>query len=198
MTYIVALEGSPLTGKTTLGKRISRLIPNSIYFPDYVEMLNWINIPDHNPGSTENQVNAFIYFMNAELCRHSIVNNNPSIPLVVLDRSVDTLLSHAFALDYMYGYSSFGKCREILKSSSYLTPDFTILLSANTSTLNSRFKLRETDDSCRPYIDSEFLDISISYFDRGYSISHGISRNSSEDVENLIPSSILDIVSSLC
>lgn len=198
MTYIMALEGSPLTGKTTLGKRISNLVPGAIYFPDYVEMLNWINIPKHNPGSTEKQVSAFTYFMNAELCRTSIVHANQSIPLVVLDRSVDTLLSHAFALDYIYGYTSFNRCRNLLSSYGYLKPNYTILLDAKNTTLNLRYKLRETDDSCKPYINSEFLEASTLYFRRNYSVAAHVVRYQSENVENLIPSSVLDIVSSLC
>lgn len=193
-TLILALEGSPLTGKSTLGRRLLTSIKRAVYFPDYVEMLNWQDIPPFDPGSTLAQIAAFKTFMKAESCRASIVHNNPDLKLVILDRSVDTLLAHAWALDEILDYHSYPVCSRLLYDMGYLTPDITILLSADRVTLEHRFAARETDNSCRPFIHEDFLRSCDNYFSESLFRSLRVMPMKSEDVEDLIPLAIADII----
>ncbi|WP_395369328.1 hypothetical protein OHU45_09155 [Streptomyces tubercidicus] len=61
-------------------------------------------------------------------------------PVVILDRSVDTLLAHAHALDALFGYGVHHQLRDRLKELPFLRPDHTIYLDVPAEVLGLRRK----------------------------------------------------------
>jgi len=87
---------------------------------------------------------------------------------VILDRSVDTLLAHAYALDRLYEYGVHDKARSRLTQLAYLCPDRTFYLDASLGALQQRRRR-----SGQPF-DSFLLDPAFVEHSRGYFLQKGL------------------------
>lgn len=161
---IVALEGPSFSGKTQLLSNLYAsfgqldLLAIACYVDEIIG-----EVPTACTRSTEEQLDAFQLFMTIEERRVQKLAKHKA-DLVILDRSVDTLLAHAYALDHLFGYEAYSQCRALLSRSSHFVPDLTFYLDASPATLQRRCKLLN-----QPF-DSFLVDpLFISYF-RSYFI----------------------------
>ncbi|MEV7978424.1 hypothetical protein [Streptomyces sp. NPDC086519] len=99
------------------------------------------DVPPPRTKSAAKQLAAFSVFMGIEAERVAQAMRDPH-HLVILDRSVDTLMAHAYALDHLFGFQVYGQVRKLLWELPYLRPDHTIYLDASLKILQMR---RATD-----------------------------------------------------
>jgi len=165
---ILCLEGPSYAGKTTVIRRLRELLPEvgALFLECYVERIpSEKDVPPPRTRSAAEQLRAFRIFMAIEAERVAQVADG-SGGLVVLDRSVDTLLAHAYALEQMYGFQVYGQVREILAELPYLRPDQTVYLDASPGALRLRRAAEIPDSAEDDYFlhDSRFLAYTREYF----------------------------------
>jgi dTMP kinase len=171
---IIALEGPSFAGKTSILAALRSLLPADglVTFGCYVDEIdNRDDVPPARTSSAQEQLDAFRVFMRIEARRVAHLNDRAgSADLVLLDRSVDTLLAHAYALDRLFGYGVHEQARELLARLAHLRPDRTFYLDAGPQELQRRReRLAEPFDSF--LLDPDF----ITYF-RDYFTRKGLAR----------------------
>lgn len=136
---IVALEGPSYAGKTTAIATITRDRARTAVFDCYVRELRPGPIPEPRTRSRAEQIEAFTTFMQVEACRVERAEQlTETTDVLVLDRSVDTLLAHAHALDVLYGLGAMAEAAALLPDLPHLVPDLTIYLDPAPITVRSR------------------------------------------------------------
>ena len=167
---IVALEGPSYVGKTTAIDALvsASLIPEDVVFDCYVrDMPSGLDVPPPRTFSHDAQMAAFEVFMQIEGQRierlAQLVSIGTTPELVILDRSVDTLLAHAYALDTLFDFGVWESARARLRSLPHLVPDRTIYLDAAPGCVRTR-RERCGEDSAYFLHDSGFLAASRNYF----------------------------------
>lgn len=168
---IVALEGPSFSGKTQLLSDLRSsfdgldVLASACYVEEIAQASE---IPPARTHSTEEQLGAFKLFMTIEARRVQQFAQHKA-DLVMLDRSVDTLLAHAYALDLLFGYKAYQPSLALLSQLPYLLPDLTFYLDASPESLQMRCRLG--GQSFDPFLlDPGF----ISHF-RSYFISSGLA-----------------------
>ncbi|MFD7550632.1 AAA family ATPase [Streptomyces sp. NPDC059816] len=139
---IIALEGPSYAGKSTAIRHLRRIALGSRAFVSdcYVRHIaHRDDIPPARTDSAAAQLAAFERFMEIEATRLAEAAASGR-QLVILDRSVDTLLAHAYALDALFGYGVHHQLRDRLKTLSFLHPDHTLYLDVPAETLHLRRK----------------------------------------------------------
>ncbi|MFB8418919.1 hypothetical protein ACFC63_25780 [Streptomyces albidoflavus] len=139
---IIALEGPSYAGKSTAVRHLRRTAPGSRAFVSdcYVKHIaHRDDIPPARTDSAAAQLAAFEKFMEIEAARVAEVAASGR-QFVILDRSVDTLLAHAYALGALFGYAVHHQLRNRLKTLSFLRPDHTLYLDVPAETLHLRRK----------------------------------------------------------
>lgn len=145
---IVALEGPSFSGKTTLLLYLKSQLGCELTVASnrcYVaEITQSDQIPLAHTRSTNDQLSAFRLFMNIEAKRVQRLNQfDHDADILLLDRSVDTLLAHAYTLDRLLGYDAYQQARALLRCMVHLVPHETIYLDAGPETLQTRRELLE-------------------------------------------------------
>lgn len=138
---IIALEGPSYAGKTTALRHLRQVpvMAGAVFFNCYVKSIaRREDIPRPSTASAVEQLAAFETFMAIEETRIQQRAEQPGV--VVLDRSVDTLLAHAYALDEMFGFGVHDEARERLERLPYLRPDHTLYLDVSPEVLALRRK----------------------------------------------------------
>ncbi len=139
---IIALEGPSYAGKSTAIRHLRQTALGSRAFVSdcYVEHIaHRADIPPARTDSAAAQLAAFERFMEIEATRVAEAAASGR-QFVILDRSVDTLLAHAYALDTLFGYGVHHQLRDFLKTLSFLRPDHTLYLDVPAETLHLRRK----------------------------------------------------------
>jgi dTMP kinase len=164
---IIALEGPSYAGKTTALRhlRTTGLVADALILECYVRSIpRPEDIPRPATESADEQLTAFDTFMAVEERRvlQAAAHQGP----VILDRSVDTLLAHASALDRMYSFDVFRQLRERLDRLPHLRPDHTLYLDVSAETLALRRKAAGHTATEPEYFlhDPRFLGHTRSYF----------------------------------
>lgn len=188
----VALEGPSGVGKTTTLDRLLGCIIGTnvsvLHFPCYSDAFE-TGGPRARTRTTQEQLDAFHAFMRVESERVDAVRRaNPAPELVLLDRSVDTLLAHCKAVDRAIEGSSYGGARREIVRRPYLTPDLTIYFDCPAEILKMRVRHeRNTLDDF--LVDSAFLRDFPAHFQSGKDL---ISR----EVRKIDASRAIDVVTS--
>ncbi|MFF2787650.1 hypothetical protein ACFVT6_12900 [Streptomyces sp. NPDC058049] len=142
MTVILGTEGPSYGGKTSALGRLKRVpaMQGVMFFPCYVKSIpRREDIPTPSTQSADEQVEAFMTFMEIEAARvHSAAEHNG---LIVLDRTVDTLLAHAHAMDEMHGFGVLPELRSRVEKMPHLRPDYTLYLDVAPELLHLRRKV---------------------------------------------------------
>lgn len=139
---IIALEGPSYAGKSTAIRHLRHTTLGSRAFVSdcYVKHIaHRDDIPPARTDSAAAQLAAFEGFMEIEATRVAEAAASGR-QLVVLDRSVDTLLAHAYALDALFGYGVHHQLHHRLKTLPFLHPDHTLYLDVPAETLHLRRK----------------------------------------------------------
>jgi thymidylate kinase len=123
----VALEGPANAGKTTAALALAAMIDAS-YLPCYASGLSKGTCPPAHTRTAAEQHAATRMFLTVEAERVRKAATAPARVLVLLDRSVDSLLAHAFALDARFGLGAFPGVRCLVNSAEKIVPDLTFLL----------------------------------------------------------------------
>ncbi|MEY2241479.1 hypothetical protein AB8A21_00735 [Streptomyces sp. BF23-18] len=139
---IVALEGPSYAGKSTALEHLrGRGIEERAFVSDcYVKHIaHRADIPPARTDSAAAQLAAFETFMAIENTRVRTALASTK-PLAILDRSVDTLLAHAHALDALFGYDVHQQLRDRLQELPFLRPHHTLYLDVPAEVLSLRRK----------------------------------------------------------
>ncbi|MFG2112812.1 hypothetical protein ACGFRB_09265 [Streptomyces sp. NPDC048718] len=139
---IIALEGPSYAGKSTAIRHLRHTTPGSRAFVSdcYVKHIDHRDdIPLARTDSAAAQLAAFERFMEIEATRVAEAAASGR-QLVILDRSVDTLLAHAYALDALFGYGVHHQLRDRLRRLPFLRPHHTLYLDVPAETLHLRRK----------------------------------------------------------
>lgn len=139
---IIALEGPSYAGKSTAIRHLrTRGIEEWAFVSDcYVQHIaRRTDIPPARTASAAEQLAAFETFMGIEgaRVRQALARTKP---VVLLDRSVDTLLAHAHALDALFGYDIHHRLRDRLQELPFLRPHHTLYLDVPAEELALRRK----------------------------------------------------------
>ena len=142
---IIALEGPSFAGKTTAIAALAKdtSMGRIAVFDCYVrEIAEPRDVPPARTTSRAEQVAAFRTFMAVEerrvLRAAQLAAEQDPPDLVILDRSVDTLLAHAHALDTLYGFGALPAVAALLPRLPHLVPERTIYLDVGAATLCAR------------------------------------------------------------
>lgn len=139
---IIALEGPSYAGKSTAIRHLrTRGIEERALISDcYVQHIaRRADIPPARTASAAEQLAAFETFMRIEGMRVRQAGVSAK-PVVLLDRSVDTLLAHAHALDALFGYDVHHRLRDRLQELPFLRPHHTLYLDVPAEVLSLRRK----------------------------------------------------------
>lgn len=139
---IIALEGPSYAGKSTAIRHLRQTALGSRAFVSdcYVRHIaHRDDIPPARTDSAAAQLAAFDRFMEIEATRVAEAAASGR-QFVILDRSVDTLLAHAYALDTLFGYGVHHQLHHRLQTLPYLRPDHTLYLDVPAETLHLRRK----------------------------------------------------------
>ncbi|WP_432086607.1 hypothetical protein [Streptomyces sp. bgisy095] len=139
---IIALEGPSYAGKSTAIRHLrSTALGSRAFVSDcYVKHIaHRDDIPPARTDSAAAQLAAFKRFMEIEATRVAEAAASGR-QFVILDRSVDTLLAHAYALDALFDYGVHHQLRDRLRSLPFLCPDHTLYLDVPAETLHLRRK----------------------------------------------------------
>nr|WP_202541519.1 hypothetical protein [Streptomyces sp. SID2563] len=139
---IVALEGPSYAGKSTAIRHLRRsALGAQAFFSDcYVKHIgHHDDIPPARTTSAAAQLGAFERFMEIEATRVAAAAVSGS-HLVILDRSVDTLLAHAYVVDALFGYDVHHQLRRRLQALPFMRPDHTLYLDVPAEALHLRRK----------------------------------------------------------
>ena len=142
---IIALEGPSCVGKTTAIAALATdaTLGRVAVFDCYVrEIARPADVPPARTANRDQQIAAFRAFMSIEKQRvlraQRLAADQYPPDLILLDRSVDTLLAHAHALDVLYGFDARPAVAALLPQLPHLAPEYTIYLDAPAAVLRTR------------------------------------------------------------
>lgn len=195
---IAALEGPSFAGKTSALTALTSLLPRDelVTFGCYVDQIDNVDhVPPARTRSAEEQLDAFRLFMQIEAGRVAELNDRAgSADLVLLDRSVDTLLAHAYALDRLFGYGVYEEACALLARLAHLRPDRTFYLDASPAELNRR-RERRTEPFDAFLLDSDFLEHFRDYFlQKGLAVATQVSIVDAEQSVSTVARTIAGIL----
>lgn len=143
---VLALEGPCLAGKTSLASGITTSLGarcNVITIPCYVELASELTLPPLDAVDAASQHDAVRFFLDIEHTRSRILRLARNADLVLIDRSVDTLLAHIYALDNLYDTSALPGARQIVQDASWaIRPDLTLHLETSPEAIRERLSSR--------------------------------------------------------
>ncbi|MCZ4117921.1 dTMP kinase [Streptomyces sp. H39-S7] len=196
---VIALEGPSYAGKSTAINhlRSSGIEKRGFVSDCYVKHIaHRDDIPPARTGSAAEQLAAFERFMVIEgaRVRSALASGKP---VVILDRSIDTLLAHAHALDALFGYGVHHQLRDRLQELPFLRPDHTVYLDVPAEVLGLRRKRAGHTAAESDYFlhEAAFLDHARDYFLSG--VQPPVSREVVAIPADTTPAEIAQAVESL-
>ena len=163
----LALEGLSFAGKTTVGRELERYNPERYkLIQEYVVYAgSEKNFPDFPPKNKQEALRNLDFFLNLERKRHEDMAAYKGRPYVmVMDRSVISLLGFRFVQKHFSGIDIFAETKEIIKGEPQLAPDHVIYMQASDAAITARLaeSQRRVGDL---FIDPEFNSKLRQFFD---------------------------------
>jgi thymidylate kinase len=137
----LALEGTSFSGKTTLAKELARYNPNRYKMvEEYVSYAGGSqNFPSYPPKNRREALSNLDFFLNLERQRHTDIEKyKDESCIVVMDRSVISLLGFRFAERYIGGLNIFCEAKAIIQQEPQLAPDIIVYLHATDIQIEQR------------------------------------------------------------
>jgi dTMP kinase len=134
---IIGLEGVSCVGKTTLAAALAaRLVAAGVAAVVvrcyYHAAPDPSRLPPPDSATADEQLAALRVLLQVEaLRRTAALNAAGQGQLVILDRTVDTLLAHAHAMGRLHGYDCDVQANALVRDQPIVVPDLTLLLSAS-------------------------------------------------------------------
>lgn len=140
---IIGLEGVSCTGKTTLARHLADVLDATVVDCYFHCAPTPESMPPPESADAEHQLIAVVHLLRIEAIRveraQAALKNGG---IVVLDRTVDTILAHARAVGRRHGFDCDRAARRLVEGARALVPDLTVLLEADPATLTERASLR--------------------------------------------------------
>ncbi len=154
-----ALEGSSFAGKTTIARGIERQEPEVFKaVQEYVFYAGGSEkFPSFPPKNKEEALKNLEFFVNLERKRHEDIQKiqEEKNKIVVMDRSVITLLGFEFVQRYFSGIDIFREAKELLKSEPELAPDFILWMDVSQESVKKRLKASQRKIG-KLFVDKDF------------------------------------------
>jgi thymidylate kinase len=135
MSLKVAVEGPSDSGKSTLLEGLAERFAaaDPILFPCYVEEAGGDSRVPGYATTADEQVHAIDFYLELEARRHRrLAETDRAVDLVLLDRSVITLLAHSYAVERLHGVATYDKCREkVTTAAEVIIPELVLYLDAD-------------------------------------------------------------------
>lgn len=144
---IAAIEGPCFSGKSTLAKNLELYFSDNemVFCPDYMEYVGGPQEVPPTPGHTvDDEINGLRYFISIDKQRRQKcleLQNTPKI--VLLDRSIHTLLAHRFAIESVFGLKVFRKSCRIVSIGNILKPKLILYMDISQEVLEERSRFRK-------------------------------------------------------
>ncbi|MDG4834868.1 hypothetical protein O7627_36990 [Solwaraspora sp. WMMD1047] len=137
---IVGLEGVSCVGKTSLATALAARCPGTAVVDCYYHTApdpGRLPRPD-SPTAYEQMSNLLMLLQLETVRRDRALNAQRQGHLVILDRTVDTLLAHAHAIGRLRGFDCDTAARALVLQHPIVVPDVTLLLRASPGVLAER------------------------------------------------------------
>jgi thymidylate kinase len=138
----VAIEGPCCAGKTTLGHQLLNLLDAKVaWVADYADVVGGGRfLPPAVPFTVADEERALHRFLDIEAQRMAAAHAaSDAVDLVLIDRSVHTLLAHCHALTQRNGTDFDGTARRVLRPSPLAVwPDLILYLDVGPDTIDRR------------------------------------------------------------
>ena len=162
---IIGLEGVSCVGKTTLARDLAHRLGAYVVPCYYHAAPDPSRLPPPNSATAEQQLAALTVLLHVEALRRATALVAASHgQIVVLDRTVDTLLAHAHAVGRLNGYDCDAAARALVQAHPIVVPDLTLLLHASDAERARRAARRV--NMPRLFYDPTFTGYFTEHFDR--------------------------------
>lgn len=163
----VAVEGPCCAGKTSLARGLAHDLSGLAvaYVKDYSDHVGGGRfLPPPVPSSLAEEQRSLYHFLSIEAERTLHVRSPADQwDVVLIDRSIHTLLAHCYSLAHMTGVGYFGLARDAVNRSSIpLWPELVLYLDISQEAVNARNRGKFEDSSI--FIDPDFNNGIRSYF----------------------------------
>jgi dTMP kinase len=143
--FVLGLDGVSLVGKTTLAEQFVATVRGSTTIPCFSHFLArpGDRALSYLPSTAPEELAVLSQYLFAEqrrLERLRAVENASTV--IVVDRTVQTLLAHTRFLERTGGYPVFEKAQRLIRSAPHIVPDHTVLLTAAQSEIGRRVRSR--------------------------------------------------------
>jgi thymidylate kinase len=140
----LALEGPSCSGKSSLAHSLSIALQDVTIAMDYAHLLSREIMPGVPAASLEDELQDLTFLLSVDRQRmRCFVRSNPK--LLILDRSVHTLLAHRYALTKLQIYDVFKASVQLAKANMNVAwPDLILYLDVPQTVLETRYRSRST------------------------------------------------------
>lgn len=137
---IIGLEGVSCTGKTTLARALANRLGTASVVPCYYHVAPDPSLlPNPIPDDEREQLASMEVLLGLEALRRDMAHRALDMGrVVILDRTVDTLLAHTYAIDRLRGLSAAETARILAIERPTIVPDITLLLVTTPTVLAER------------------------------------------------------------
>ncbi|MGK5544988.1 hypothetical protein ACSNOH_09685 [Streptomyces sp. URMC 127] len=137
---ITGYEGVSCTGKTSVIAEVAAAGTNPLVVPCYYHAApDPALLPDPVAATAREQLEGLAVLLGVEDRRRKAAEDADAAGRdVLLDRTVDTLLAHTYAIAQLHGRTVMDQARQLVRDSAPLLPDLTIVLHADPGILAGR------------------------------------------------------------
>lgn len=158
MSLVVAVDGPSDSGKSTLIAGLSRHFAGEdpVVMPCYVDQASGSDVPEFTTDVDE-QMEAVDFYLGLETERaRSLAGIDGPKKLIILDRSVYTLVAHSYAVEQLHGAAVYERCKaKVATEAEVIIPEIVLYLDAGVEERDTR---ADPQDRNKWFTDPRFND----------------------------------------